>query len=163
MPADFLDTSALAKYYHSEVGSDQVEQLWNDPHRNLYISRLSVLEMVSVFASKVRASAISSDDFDALRRRLAADLTKTKRLTGTRILVAHYQRAERLLRDHGTRRRLRTLDSIQLAVALDLQEKKAIDRFVSADKDLLEAAAVEGLDTLNPENVDHGKPPFRTQ
>jgi hypothetical protein len=35
MPADFLDTSALAKHYHAEIGSTEVDRLWNDPGRGL--------------------------------------------------------------------------------------------------------------------------------
>ena len=49
-------------------------------------------------------------------------------------------------------RRLRTLDALQLAVAIDLQRKGAIDRVVSADKDLLAVAVAEGLGVLDPEN-----------
>ena len=45
-----------------------------------------------------------------------------------------------------------TLDAIQLAVALDLWRKNAIDRVVSADRDLLAAATVEGLKVFDPEN-----------
>ena len=152
MSADFLDTSALAKRYHPEVGSAEIDRLWNDPGHGLFVSRLSALEMVSVFAGKVRAGAISVADFEALRRRFSADLTKTKRLLGTRLLVAHYQEAERLLRQHGPARRLRTLDALQLAVALDLHRKKAIERVVSADRDLLAVAAIEGLGVFDPEN-----------
>src|SRR5437899_1552615 len=55
MPADFLDTSALAKHYHAEAGSAEIDRLWNDPAHGLFVSRLSALEMVSVFAAKVRA------------------------------------------------------------------------------------------------------------
>lgn len=150
MAADFLDTSALAKHYHAEVGSPEIDQLWNDGSRGLVVSRLSALEIVSVFAGKVRAGTITVADFDALR--FTADLTKRKRLVATRLLVAHYQDAERLLRQHGSLRRLRTLDALQLAVAIDLHRKNAIDRVVSADKDLLAVAIVEGLAVFDPEN-----------
>jgi predicted nucleic acid-binding protein len=91
MPGDFLDTSALAKHYHPEQGSAEIDKLWSDPQQALFVSRLSALEIVSVFAGKVRAGAISTADFDALRRRFAADLVKSKRLTGVRLLVVHYQ------------------------------------------------------------------------
>jgi hypothetical protein len=73
-------------------------------------------------------------------------------LIGARLLASHYHEADRLLRQHGIVRRLRTLDALQLAVALDLYRKKAIDRVISADKDLLAVAAVEGLGIFNPEN-----------
>jgi uncharacterized protein len=152
MPADFLDTSALAKHYHREVGSDEIDRLWSDPNHGLFVSRLSALEIVSVFAGKVRAGVIFAADFDALRRRFSADLTRTKRLVGARLLVAHYQEAERLLRVHGPFRRLRSLDALQLAVALELHRKQVINRVVSADRDLLEVATIEGLDTFDPAN-----------
>ena len=108
MAADFLDTSALAKHYHAEVGSAAIDFLWNEPARGLFVSRLSVLEMISVFAGKVRTGAIAESDFETLRRRFVADLTKTRRLVTTRLLVAHYQGADHLLRQYGPSRRLRT-------------------------------------------------------
>jgi len=152
MAGDFLDTSALAKHYHPELGSAEIDHLWGDAARQLFVSRLSVLEMVSVFAGKLRSGAITLNDFDALRRRFAADLTKNRRLTGVRVLVRHYQHAERLLRLHGAIRRLRTLDSLQLAVASELHRRSEIARVVSADKDLLAVAAAEGIATFNPES-----------
>ena len=147
MAGDFLDTSALAKHYHPEVGSAVVDRLWNDLGRDLFVSRLAALEIISAFAGKVRGGVISLTDFDTLRRRFAFDLSKKKRPIGTRILVA-----ERLLRQHGPTHRLRTLDALQLAVALDLHQKNAVDQFVSADKDLLVVAALEGIAILDPES-----------
>lgn len=49
----YLDTSALAKYYHRENGSEVVEKLLasNPP---VFVSRLGVLEMHSVLSGKVR-------------------------------------------------------------------------------------------------------------
>ena len=152
MAGDFLDTSALAKHYHPEVGSAVVDRLWNDLGRDLFVSRLAALEIISAFAGKVRGGVISLTDFDTLRRRFAFDLSKKKRPIGTRILVAHFQEAERLLRQHGPTHRLRTLDALQLAVALDLHQKNAVDQFVSADKDLLVVAALEGIAILDPES-----------
>jgi predicted nucleic acid-binding protein len=152
MTGDFLDTSALARHYHAEVGSAEIDKLWDNAGHLLFVSRLSALEIVSVFAGKVRAGAISQADFDALRRRFSADLAKVKRLTGVRLLVTHFQEAERLLRTHGMVRRLRTLDALQLAVAKDLHGKGLADRIVAADRDLLAVAAIEGLGTLDPEN-----------
>jgi len=50
----FLDTSALAKLYHEELGSDYVESILNQPGSKGIVSRLSLVEMESVFAIKVR-------------------------------------------------------------------------------------------------------------
>jgi hypothetical protein len=63
----------------------------------------------------------------------------------------HYQEAQRLVRKHGPTSRLRTLDALQLAMALDLRTRGLMDRFVCADKVLLAVAAGEGLSVVDPE------------
>jgi len=63
----------------------------------------------------------------------------------------HFDTAERLLGRHSFTHRLRTLDALQLAVALDLNEQGYLDHFVVSDKALTEVAAVEGLAVRNPE------------
>jgi hypothetical protein len=153
MPGCFLDTStsALVKHYHPEKGSAEVDRLWNDPANVLVASRLSGIELVSAFASKVRARTIVSGDFDILTRRFSADVGN-KRLTTIRLLVLHFKEAERLLRQHGLLRPLRTLDALQLAVALDLRNRGIVSLFVCADRDLLSVAANEGFSVFDPEN-----------
>ena len=78
MANTFLDTSALGKHYHPEVGSAKVDDLLRDPSSRHFVSRLSVVEIQSVFARKVRTGAITPDDFRLLRRRFLTDLTKRK-------------------------------------------------------------------------------------
>jgi hypothetical protein len=43
MTGSFLDTSALAKHYHGEVGSAEVDRLWADAGQALFISRIGAL------------------------------------------------------------------------------------------------------------------------
>src|SRR5437870_10878342 len=120
MSHHFLDTSGLVKHYHPEVGTTEVDRLWADAGARLYISRLSVVETISVFARKVRTGVISATDFGLLRRRFFADL-RNRRPAIVRILVRHFQEADRLLQQHSLTHNLKTLDALQLAVALDLQ------------------------------------------
>ena len=54
---------------------------------------------------------------------------------------------------HSFSIRLRTLDALQLAVAVDLKSLTLMDYFVVADKVLFEVARLEGLAALNPENT----------
>jgi hypothetical protein len=68
-----------------------------------------------------------------------------------RVLNAHYQLAADLITTHGTIRQLRTLDALQLAVALKAHRTQPLDRFVCADQRLCDAAALEGLSVINPE------------
>ncbi len=152
MPGYFLDSSALVKHYHPETGTAEVDGLWNDPALDIFISRLSAVEIVSAFAGKVRAGTISAADFDALRRRFLADLAKKKRPLSVRLVALHFREGERLLRQHALTVRLRTLDALQLAVALDLRTRGVVKHFVCADRELLAVAAGEGLSVFDPEN-----------
>jgi len=46
-------TSALAKFYHAEQGTPDVDLLIGSPSNRTLISELTVVEMCSVFAIKV--------------------------------------------------------------------------------------------------------------
>jgi|SRR6516165_5750983 predicted nucleic acid-binding protein len=151
MPGSFVDTSALAKHYHVEPGSDQVDRLWADLGRTMFISRMGVVEAVSVFAGKVRSGVLSASAFTVLRKRFLSDVGQG-RPKSVRMLVQHFKDAERLVRQHGLARRLRTLDALQLAVALDLQSRGMIDLLISSDQHLLGAARAEGISVFDPEN-----------
>ncbi|MFL5343044.1 MAG: type II toxin-antitoxin system VapC family toxin [Gemmataceae bacterium] len=151
MSDHFLDTSALVKHYHPEVGTATVDHLWGDAGIRLFISRIGVVETVSVFAKKVRTGLISAGDCGLLRRRFFADLRKRRPAT-VRLLVGHFQEADRLLQQHGPTQALHTLDALQLAVALDLRRRGLLNQLVTADRVLLVVAALEGLTVLDPEH-----------
>jgi hypothetical protein len=52
---------------------------------------------------------------------------------------------------HLNRVKACALDSLQLAVALDLRKRGAIDTVISADSRFLAAARAEGMPVINPE------------
>ena len=64
----------------------------------------------------------------------------------------HYPAAERLIIKDGDRPGLRTLDALQLAVALDVPHRVGLEAFVAADEVLCEVATLEGFAVLNPEH-----------
>ena len=63
----------------------------------------------------------------------------------------HLDNARTLVRKYGYLRRMKTLDAIQLALALDMRRSGDLDVFVAADKLLAELAAFEGLTVEDPE------------
>ena len=65
--------------------------------------------------------------------------------------AGHFRDAERLINIHGVHARLRTLDAVQLAVAIDLQRRGVVETFVCADKTLCQVAERVGFAVLNPE------------
>lgn len=150
MTGYFFDSSALSKHYHPEVGSPQVDRIFSEPDRLIIVSRLAVVEIQSVFAGKVRSRAITEDDAAILRARFMRDIGR-RTIEIVSMNDAHYEAAERLIIQLGSAYRLRTLDALQMAVALDLQEQQVLGHFVAADKVLCEVADSIGLDVLNPE------------
>jgi hypothetical protein len=88
MSNHFLDTSGLVKHYHPEPGTPKVDFLWATQGARLFISRLSVVETVSAFATKVRIGLITAVDFGLLRRRFFADLRHGRPVI-VRVLVRH--------------------------------------------------------------------------
>ena len=150
MASYFLDSSAVVKFYHPEAGSATVQRIFAEADRRIRISRLTVVEVRSAFAGKLRMGAITERE-----ARLSLDRFKSDLVAGLMGVFAltefHYRRAEQLIEKHWARQRLRTLDSLQLAVALDLSVQGLIEQFVAADKTLGEVAEIEGLPVLNPD------------
>jgi predicted nucleic acid-binding protein len=148
----YLDTSALAKLYHTEIGTLRAEELVLDSAGSCFVSRLGVLEMRSVLAQKMRSGQISLAAATAVLQRFRGDLRR-RRFRAVPLRVRHYELAEHLVDVHGLSSGLRTLDSLHLAVALDLRQIKLIDSIIAADKALCRVAPLEQLVALNPEEA----------
>src|SRR3954468_16047725 len=149
MPRSFFDTSALVKNYHVESGTPQVQTILGTPGSEFFISRLSAVEMLSGFAGKVRTGTLSSTDYGILRKRFFADIRR-KTVRPLRVLNAHYQLAGDLIGKHAMSRQFRTLDAIQLAVALHFHRSFPHDHFVCSDQRLCDVARLEGLSVIQP-------------
>ena len=126
----FFDTSAIVKYYHAEVGTAAVAAILQEPERKIRISSLGFLEIQSAFAMKVSSGILNRDAAGLQRARLMLDIAagaiEVYNITGD-----HFASAERLIGRHSFSRRLRTLDALQLAVALDLVGERLLDRLWS--------------------------------
>ena len=146
----FFDSSALVKLYHPERGSDRIEAIFDEPGRRIIISRLAGVEFHSALALKVRTGRLDSGESLALRLRFLEHVT-----SGAIMLLGvhanHYTNAEDLIVQHGNRKGLRTLDALQLAVALDVQARVGLDAFVVADTAFAEIAEAQGVSVRNPE------------
>jgi len=149
MPGYFIDTSALVKLYHDEVGAEAVREIFADSQSTCFISRLCVLETQSALIRKIRERQIDEEQFSIYRVGFLGDVAdEIVRVYRT---PPHYLRtAESLLLKYGASSKLRTLDAIQLAVATDALNRDLLSIFVSADVALCEVAAQEGFQTINP-------------
>jgi uncharacterized protein len=152
VPGYLLDTSALAKLYHQESGSDYVERILNEQGSKGVISRLSLVELESVLAIKVRTGVLNPTGRTIALRRFRADIARNRVIVGPPIEEKHFLSAARLLRTHAVDRGLRTLDGIQLAVALDLRQAAWITVLVSSDQRLCAVAGLCGCPAVDPAN-----------
>lgn len=78
MAGHFLDSSALVKLYHAEVGTPIVDQIVNAGGNPIRISRLTVAELTSAFAIKVRTQSINREDADLFLRQFRRDIAAGK-------------------------------------------------------------------------------------
>jgi uncharacterized protein len=146
----FFDTSALVKRYHVEAGTDVVDRVIGEAGAELAIARLTLVEVISAFAIKVRTGEFDATEFVRLRALFATHVAR-RQYRVFRQLNAHFDRARDLIAGHGLRRQIRTLDALQLSVALHIHRALPIDYFVCNDQKLCDVASLEGLTVINPE------------
>ncbi len=146
----FFDSSALAKLYHPEPGTVEVTRILSEPDRRIVISRLTLVEIQSVFAIKVRTGEISRDDAELFRQRMVLSVA-VRDFDVFTVTDSHFGTAERLVVRYGFDHRLRTLDALHWAVAVDLRSQGMVDYFVASDKSICEVATLEQFSVVNPE------------
>jgi predicted nucleic acid-binding protein len=136
---------------HRESGSDFVERLFADAGAQRLISRLAMVEMESALARKVRTGEIDQETALMARKRLESDLGR-RNLLMTVVNDEHFEIARRLLIKYAPQRGLRTLDALQLSVAVGLRRAGFPPIVVASDQRLCEMADLEGLRVANPEH-----------
>jgi uncharacterized protein len=137
----FFDTSALAKRYISESGSQRVrETLRSHP---VTVARIAYAELAASVARSCRLAVITEAQRDAILGRIGSDFSL---LTIVEIRPALLAFVPALVVRHP----LRGYDAVQLAAALGLHATGPSVEFWSADATLCQAAAAEGLRVVNP-------------
>lgn len=150
MAVYFFDTSALVKLYHFEAGTAVVDRIANTAQTPIRISRLTAVELTSAFAIKVRTKVIDRQDADELLRQFRDEVVRG-RFEIFSVGESDLELAEALIERHAFDHHLRTLDALQLAIALELRSQNLIEYFVAADQVLCEVAVLEGLSVINPD------------
>jgi uncharacterized protein len=145
----YLDSSALVKRYLIETGTPWV-QAWCDADRTIVVAEVGLVEIDAAFAGKLRGAHITPAQYRNARSDLMADARQEY------ILVTVNRTVVDEAIELTTRHRLRGYDAVHLACALTLN-RALVARglpslvFVTADEDLLKAAASEDLPTENPD------------
>jgi predicted nucleic acid-binding protein len=140
----FLDASAAAKRYFPEAGSARIAELLSNPESHCSLALLPC-ELASALNRRLREGDISRAIYRAAREQMKKDAIA---ISAVRVDDELIQASLRLLDLHP----LKTLDSLYLAAALNLQTVSITPvLFVSADRQLLRAARAEDLQVLDPE------------
>ena len=129
----FLDSSALAKRYVNEVGSDRVGEILSAAS-SLGLSVICLSEVVSGMCRLRREGKLSAPQYAENKRALIQDVEASVIIHITDQIMA---RAIDLLE----RRPLRSADALHVACAAEW----AADLFVSADERQCKAARGQGL------------------
>ncbi|MDQ3749623.1 MAG: type II toxin-antitoxin system VapC family toxin [Acidobacteriota bacterium] len=147
----FFDSSALAKRYLIEDGSLWVETTTGNLAHNIFVANITVVEVSSALARRVRNGKLPATDAASANSALSTDFAVQYLVNDISPTVISI--AVNLTTNHG----LRGYDAVQLAVALDVNKNNLAFNvppiiFVSADNDLNNAARAEGLSVENPNN-----------
>lgn len=148
----YFDSSALAKRFHTEPGSQAVDEIFSGCGNHVFTSHLALVELTSVAAIKVRTGAMTLEDAGTFLGAVATS-AELRQFIAYRVREEDYDRARALLTRHARQNRLRTLDSLHLAFALRWSARNAIDFFVTADRILAHVAALEGFAIIVPGDV----------
>lgn len=133
----FLDTSAFAKRYVAEQGSDQVLAVCQQAD-SLVVGVICLPELISTLSRLVREKKLASAAYQSLKRDVMADLADVDICQITQEVLAS---VVSLLESHP----LRAMDGLHVACALAC----APDAFVSADHRQLSAARKAGLSVID--------------
>jgi hypothetical protein len=146
----FFDSSALVKYYVSEIGTQWVRDLIDaQPPNEISIAHVTGAEIVAAISRRVRMGLTTLTDGAK-----AIGVFNTHFQTKYRVVIVTIETVERAM-SLAEKYALRGYDAIQLATALTVEEEMTADGFgpltlISADVDLNQAAQGEGLLTDDP-------------
>ncbi len=147
----YFDSSALVYRYLVEAGTAWVQAWCDSSTQTVAVAEIALVEIAAAFAAKLRGEFITQAAYYDARADLATDSRDEYALVA--ISRAVVDEAIELTARH----RLRGYDAVHLACALHLNHALIVHHlppllFVSADSDLLGAAAAENLPTDNPNN-----------
>jgi predicted nucleic acid-binding protein len=140
----FVDTSALFKRYQSEKGTPLVCRILEATDQPAFISSITIIEIISNLKRLYEIDKITTEEQFLQQRSFFYEDINRLGITLLDLTAEDIIKAEDLI----LKRYMKPVDSIQLAIALNLRRDNMT--FVSADRRLCRIAAEEGLNVLTP-------------
>lgn len=131
----FFDSSAFAKRYVEEAGSQSADEICQEA-TELCLSVICIPEILSALNRRVREKSLSKKDYHTIKRALSEDVRDILIINLTPEVVST---TTKLLEDYP----LRAMDALHVACALEW----GAELFVSSDKQQIKAAGKIGLKT----------------
>lgn len=131
----FLDSSAFAKRYIEETGSQSVDDICQEA-TELCLSVICIPELISALNRRVREKSLSQKNYNTIKKALSEDIQDITIINLTPEVIT---KTTRLLEDNA----LRAMDAPHVACALEW----GAGLFVSSDKQQIIAAGKSGLIT----------------
>lgn len=138
----FLDTSALAKRYVQEPGSDELEELFASITTEIFISTLAFVEFASAMGRKLRNKEITKAKVGEAIKELEEDWYGVFTRIQLEDLLA--ETAAVLALEYS----LKGADAVHLASA----QVTGAELFVASDNKLIRVAKKMGMNSYNPES-----------
>src|SRR6056297_3272580 len=105
----FFDTSALAKLFQTEEGSNFVEEIINAPENEIWILDLTRIELLSSVYRRYRQKDISEKELEIILNAFDEQLLEfNQEFLGPAVLFE----AEELMKNYGKIQGLRALDAL---------------------------------------------------
>ena len=138
----FLDTSALAKRYVQEPGSEELEELFSSVATEVFVSTLAFVEFAAAMGRKLRSKEIAKASARKAIRELEKDwydlfvkISWTENLAESAASIAlQYS--------------LKGADAVHLA----LFKEVSAELFIASDNQLIQTAKKMGMHPYNPES-----------
>jgi len=138
----FCDTSALAKRYVQEPGSEELEKLFTSFATEIFISTLAFVEFASAVGSKLRNKEISEAKVGEAINELEKDWFEVFAKIPLEDMLA--ETAAAIALEHS----LKGADAVHLASA----QAADSELFVASDNKLIRVAKKMGINSYNPES-----------
>lgn len=143
----FLETSALAKLYVTEAGTDRLIQLLAGVTEPIFVCSISRVELKSAISRRAREGSVDAEALEQIRTSMEEHWRSIFVIQP--VSEAVLEVAFGLLDRYA----LKAYDSVQLAAALTVANVKEAETrltFVTSDVQLARAAEREGLRVVDP-------------
>jgi len=148
----FFDTSALVKFFYEEIGTVAVSSLINNSHNQVWISELTIIELLNAAYRLYREHQINDEE---LRNAIDGFEEEFQRFIVIPLNIAVISEAKNILSDFGKDFPLRTLDVLQISSCSLVYEKDEEWAVISSDKRMNTVFRDIGIKIIDPEEQDY--------